>query len=299
MALDQQHPPGAPTDDSAPVERALEQSQEVKAKVEECAEDISESNAAVQTKIATGATTVSASAALAEGKEVEGKVQECADDLHQVTETLAKGIEDLRQIETALSESRAALAESKLALASSKESERQARQKSLHDSTTGLPNRDLFDTRLEQAIAMAKRHRWTLAVMFLDLDRFKNVNDVHGHAAGDIVLREVADRLSFYVREEDTVCRNGGDEFLYLLVNPRGRENIERIARSVGQRISRPIAVGELQVVVSASIGIAVYSPNAQSGDDLIRQADAAMYCAKKSRSGFAFIEADEKQGAA
>ncbi len=88
-------------------------------------------------------------------------------------------------------------------------------QRTLHDSTTGLPNRDLFDDRLTHAIALAKRHTWVLAVMFLDLDRFKYINDTHGHAVGDAVLKEVAKRLLRHARDEDTVCRNGGDEFLY------------------------------------------------------------------------------------
>ncbi len=129
--------------------------------------------------------------------------------------------------------------------------------------------------------------------MFLDLDRSKNINDVHGHAAGNAVLREVADRLSGHAREEDTVCRNGGDEFLYLLVNPQGGGNIERIA----QRISQPMSVGELQLVVRASIGIAIY-PSAQSAEELIKIADSAMYQAKKGGTGYAFA-VEVKRGAA
>ena len=281
----------APPDESAPVKLALEQSQEVKAKLEECADDIGANNAAVQSKIAEGATTLSAPKALAEGRRVESKVQEVADDLHKVTETLAQGVEELRQLEVDLSTSRAALAESDAALAASTEAEKEWRQRSLHDATTGLPNRDLFDTRLEQAISMARRHRWTLAVMFLDLDRFKDINDAYGHAAGDVVLKEAANRLSGHAREEDTVCRNGGDEFLYLLVNPQGRENTERIVRSIVQRISTPISVGGDQLVVQASIGIAVYPGSARTPEELIAQADAAMYEAKRTRTGYAFAE--------
>ena len=294
-----QHATQTAMDESVPVKLALEQSQEVKAKVEECAEDISVANAVVQTRIAEGAMTVSAHEALAEGKEVEAKIQDCANDLQEVTETLSKGVDDLKQLQVDLSESRSALAESKAALASSKEAEKEARHLALHDSTTGLPNRALFDTRLDQAISLAKRQGWTLAVMFLDLDRFKVINDVHGHSAGDAVLKEVAERLSGHAREEDTVCRNGGDEFLYLLVNPQGDENVERIAQAVAERISLPIAVDGLQLMVQASIGIAVYPRNAQSGESLIRQADAAMYDAKKTRSSPAFVETVEKQRAA
>jgi diguanylate cyclase (GGDEF)-like protein len=156
-------------------------------------------------------------------------------------------------------------------------------QRTLHDSTTGLPNRDLFDDRLMQAIALAKRHTWTLAVMFLDLDRFKSINDTHGHAAGDRVLKEVARRLLQHTRDEDTVCRNGGDEFLYLLMNPQGGANIERIADTLLKAIGHPIDLGDLQPVVEASIGIAIYPENGVTGEQLIRNADIAMYLAKKT----------------
>ena len=113
----------------------------------------------------------------------------------------------------------------------------------------------------------------------------------NGHTAGDVVRKEAANRLSGHAREEDTVCRNGGDEFLYLLVNPQGRENTERIVRSIVQRISKPISVGGDQLVVQASIGIAVYPGSARTPEELIAQADAAMYEAKRTRTGYAFAE--------
>jgi two-component system, cell cycle response regulator len=164
-------------------------------------------------------------------------------------------------------------------------------QRTLHDSTTGLPNRDLFDDRLTHAIALAKRHTWALAVMFLDLDRFKCINDTHGHAVGDAVLKEVAKRLLHHARDEDTVCRNGGDEFLYLLINPQGRENIERIADALLKTIGLPIDMGDLHPVIKASIGIAVYPENGITGEQLIRNADTAMYRAKKTMVGCVFFD--------
>jgi two-component system cell cycle response regulator len=160
-------------------------------------------------------------------------------------------------------------------------------QRTLHDSTTGLPNRRLFDDRLTHAIAAAKRHTWMLAVMFIDLDRFKCINDTHGHAVGDGVLKEVAKRLLQHTREEDTVCRNGGDEFLYLLMNPQGAENIERIASALLRSIGQPIDMGDLQPVIEASIGIAIYPGDGTTGEQLIGNADSAMYRAKKSGTGF------------
>jgi len=164
-------------------------------------------------------------------------------------------------------------------------------QRTLHDSTTGLPNRDLYDDRLAHAIALAKRHSWTLAVMFLDLDRFKCVNDTHGHAVGDAVLKEVAKRLSHHIRGEDSVCRNGGDEFLYLLVNPHGSDNIEQIVGALLKAIRQPIDVGNLQCVITASIGIALYPADGITGEQLIRNADSAMYRAKKHARGYVFFE--------
>ena len=168
--------------------------------------------------------------------------------------------------------------------------------RALHDATTGLPNRSLFDARLEHSISLAERHRWTLAVMFFDLDNFKSINDTHGHAAGDWVLKEVAKRLLQHCRDEDTVCRNGGDEFLYLLMNPQGSENIERIAGVVSKYIAQPIEVGDLQLVVKASIGIAVFPDNGTTGEQLIRNADTAMYEAKKRKSGCVFFGSLEMQ---
>lgn len=290
MATDHKHAAPKPGE-AAPVELALEQSKEVKEKVEECAEEISATNAVVQAKIAEGATTVSAPNALVEGRKIEAKIQEVAGDLHGVTETLARGIEELKQLEADLSRSRTALSESNTALAASTLAENEARHRSLHDASTGLPNRDLFDVRFEQAVAMAKRHGWTLAVMFFDLDHFKSINDTHGHAAGDVVLREVATRLSDHAREEDTVCRNGGDEFLYLLVDPHGRHNIERIAKSVLQRVNEPVAWADTMLDVKASVGVAVYPRDGNSGEELVRSADAAMYAAKRQQSGFVFAE--------
>jgi two-component system, cell cycle response regulator len=165
-------------------------------------------------------------------------------------------------------------------------------QRALHDSMTGLPNRDLFNDRLAHAIALATRHAWTLAVMFLDLDRFKCINDTHGHAVGDGVLKEVAKRLLQHARDEDTVCRNGGDEFLYVLMNPQGGENIQRIAEALVKTIGLPIDMGELQPAIKASIGIAIYPDDGTTGEQLIRNADAAMYRAKTRTNGCAFFNA-------
>jgi predicted signal transduction protein with EAL and GGDEF domain len=178
-------------DAPAALEQALEQSHEVKDKVEACAEDLALENEAVQQEIDNGATTLPADQALQDSQVVEATVQECADDLDEVTATLARGIADIKQVEIALDRSRMELAETETALLAAQEDERHAKLRALHDSATGLPNRVLFDDRVTQGISLAERNGWILAVMFLDLDRFKNINDDHGHAAGDLVLREV------------------------------------------------------------------------------------------------------------
>jgi hypothetical protein len=178
-------------DPPAALEQALEQSHDVKAKVEACAGDLALQNEAVQQEIANGATTLPADQALQDSQAVEATVQECADDLDEVTATLARGIADIKQVEVALTRSRVALAEAETALLTAQEDERHATMRALHDPATGLPNRVLFDDRVTQGISLAERHGWSLAVMFLDLDRFKSINDDHGHAAGDLVLREV------------------------------------------------------------------------------------------------------------
>ena len=272
------------------LERALEQNVDAKAKVEEAAGDLALANESVKKQIAEGATSVSAHQALANTEKVESKVQECVADLQEVNETLSQGIDNLKRTEIALTKTRKALADTEVALATAQEEEKKANLRALHDSTTGLPNRDLFDDRLAHAISLAERHNWTLAVMFFDLDRFKNINDSHGHAAGDRVLKEVAKRLLHHARDEDTVCRYGGDEFLYLLVNPQGSENIERIACAILKNIALPIEMGDQQLVINTSIGIAIFPDNGATGEQLIRNADTAMYRAKERMSGFVFF---------
>lgn len=278
------------------LDTALDQSHDVKAEVEACAEDIGSANDLAKARISSGASTLPAAQALQDGLAIELRVQGCADDLQQVTDNLAHGLDEVRAVEQALNRSRVALAESEAALAASRDAERTASQLALHDQKTGLPNRTLFDDRLAQAIAGAERHGWMLAVMFLDLDNFKLVNDTHGHAAGDSVLTVVAQRLMRNARDEDTVCRNGGDEFLYLLIDPTGRDAVARIAGLVREAIESPIALGALQFAIRPSIGIALYPDHGTSGQALIAHADAAMYRAKQLRSHCEFFEPSLRQ---
>ncbi len=285
-------PPLSPIETSVPLALAKDQIQEVQEKVEAAADNLGTANNQVKEKIAGGATTVPARKALADGEKVESHVQDAAAGLLEVNETLAHATEDLQHTQLALTKARQELADTEASLATARSEEKEARQRALHDAKTGLPNRDLFDDRLAHGISLADRHDWTLAVLFLDLNLFKDINDTHGHAAGDKVLKEVAERLSWQARDEDTVCRNGGDEFLYLLMNPKGRGNIDRIVRAILRTIAQPIAVQGEQLVITSSIGIAIYPDNGTSGDQLIQNADAAMYRAKERKAHYMFSDA-------
>jgi diguanylate cyclase (GGDEF)-like protein len=160
----------------------------------------------------------------------------------------------------------------------------------LHDSLTALPNRFLMLGHLEQAISLALRHDMKVAVLFLDLDGFKPINDRLGHPAGDIVLQEVARRLQTCVRDCDTASRYGGDEFVILLTEIWGEENAALVADKVLEAIRQPIQIGAESVQVGTSIGIAIFPEHGKDADTLIEKADQAMYVAKQNGSGqFAF----------
>ena len=157
-----------------------------------------------------------------------------------------------------------------------------------HDSLTGLPNRLLFDDRLDQALSLAKRKSRQCALLYLDLDRFKPVNDTLGHAAGDELLQAVATRIRQQVRESDTVARVGGDEFTVILPEIARREEAEIVSRKIEAALAAPFQLGSQKhtVCIGASIGIAVYPADARDADALVTAADAAMYGAKQAAGG-------------
>lgn len=157
---------------------------------------------------------------------------------------------------------------------------------SQHDELTGLPLRGLMLDRLTQAMAWGHRHGTWVAVVFVDLDRFKCINDTRGHAAGDAVLQWVAAQLLSVVRESDTVSRHGGDEFVVILSELSSGEDAMRIAHKMQDALSLPCAVGADALQISASLGIAVSPEDGLEAPTLIALADAAMYAAKRRGPG-------------
>jgi diguanylate cyclase (GGDEF)-like protein len=163
-----------------------------------------------------------------------------------------------------------------------------------HDSVTDLPNRTLFNDRLTQAVALAHRHRQKLAVLFLDLDRFKHINDSLGHDIGDRLLQSVAQRLRGCVRDSDTVSRQGGDEFVILLCNVAHARDAAGCAEKILLTLSAPHQIDAHNLHVTASIGIVVYPDDGTNAETLMKHADFAMYHAKAlGRNNYQFFESD------
>ena len=168
------------------------------------------------------------------------------------------------------------------ALARALKSEVNLAYDALHDRLTGLPNRSLLNDRLMEAVVRAGRQNRMAAVLFIDVDGFKNVNDTMGHSAGDLLLKALADRLRSNTRQVDCVARMGGDEFVAVLGDVARAETAERIARHLVAVMAKPIQFGEEEIVATCSIGIALFPADGEDAETLIRNADAAMYQAKR-----------------
>lgn len=159
----------------------------------------------------------------------------------------------------------------------------------LYDELTGLPSRTLFHSRMQSAFVLASELGWTVSVMFIDLDKFKAINDTYGHEMGDEVLKVLGQRFKSSVRDTDVVSRYGGDEFVVLLMDVRADVNLAKIAAKILEQVSLPIAHRDVQISVHASIGIARRPQDGDDSEALIRSADQAMYRAKKNMMGYAF----------
>ncbi len=165
-----------------------------------------------------------------------------------------------------------------------KRSQDAIRQMAYYDVLTGLPNRRLLLDRLNQALAQAQRHQRSLAVMFLDLDRFKEINDTLGHDAGDELLKVVSERLELCVRGGDTVSRPGGDEFVIILSEISQQQDVAQVAEKMLALLATPVQIREHRLTITSSIGIAIYQIGSQDdAERLMKKADIAMYRAKEA----------------
>lgn len=259
--------------------QVLEDSELVNGMVKESAAELASVNLVLNEEFSNRSRLPEVEMALEKSEAVEIKVQDASDKLSEVNRALEHEIQERHLMEQDLAEVM--------------EQQKQTLHASLHDALTGLPNRVLFMDRLEHGIEQAKRHDWTLAVMFLDLDKFKAINDTHGHAVGDAVLLTVANRLRETTRNDDTISRHGGDEFLYLLMEIDDVQDAATVANKIIKAVQVPceVSVGELKV--NTSIGISIYPKDGTTVEALIMSADAAMYRAKQNKSGYAFAGDD------
>ncbi|HSW26409.1 MAG TPA: GGDEF domain-containing protein [Burkholderiaceae bacterium] len=214
----------------------------------------------------------------------------CADDLDALQAALTAELGRCAHLERQLVDVQTALARSRAELADTRHGERRARHLALHDSLTGLPNRRCFGERLDRALAQVEPAHPGLALLYIDLDGLKAINDRHGHDTGDELLKIVAARLRAALREQDVVSRLGGDEFACLLTDLLNREQLAHLACKLFDTVSAPIQIGEIGLVVRASIGIATCPTDGSTGAALLKHADTAMYCAKREQTGYAFF---------
>lgn len=170
-------------------------------------------------------------------------------------------------------------------LALLQESAAKAQRFAYHDELTGLPNRQLLLDHFNQAVALAARHDKQVALLFLDLDRFKEINDTLGHSAGDQLLKHVALRLVSGVRTSDTACRYGGDEFVVLLAELSGKEGALAAAKNLSVRLEEPYLIDGASIAITTSLGMAVYPVDARGYADLVQVSDLAMFRHKARRS--------------
>ncbi len=261
--------------------KLLGQNEHVKDLVEECAVELWSANVVLTSELAYSGPQPGVEIALRKGEAVEDKVQEVSEKLSVVNEALQHEVLE-RQV----------LAHQ---LADVMEQENAVYHAAFHDPLTGLPNRALFHDRLEHGLAQAKRHNWTLSVMFVDLDDFKIINDAHGHHVGDDVLKTVAQRLQKVTRVDDTICRHGGDEFVCLLVGTQDEQTVAKIAEKMIQAIQAPcdanIDAPNPRPNIRASIGISMFPKDGTTAAALVKSADLAMYRAKRDKCGYAFAE--------
>ncbi len=262
----------------ASLEHVLVENEKIEASVEKAAGDLSLVNDVLKQD---EVPLVVMQQALARNEDVEREVSKAADDLKLVNVRLATETADRILIESELADTRTDLAEVRDDLLNARVREKAAQEAALHDPLSGLPNRASFEQSLDHGLIQATRHGWRLAVLFIDIDNFKSINDSYGHGLGDRVLVTMAARLRSFFRDEDIICRWGGDEFVCLLMEVQQDDTVVRLANQLCERISEPCDFTEARLVMELSIGIAVFPEHGETADVLIRNADTAMYEAK------------------
>ena len=227
---------------------------------------------------------------VASSDRVKADVLECADDLNALQAALTEELGRCKRIERELVDVQAALARSRVELADTRHGELRARHLALHDSLTGLPNRRCFGERLDRALTEVEPAHPGLALLYVDLDGLKAINDRHGHDTGDDLLKIVAARLRAALRAQDVVSRLGGDEFACLLTDLLNREQLAHLACKLFDTVSAPMQIGESALIVRPSIGIVTCPVDGSTAAALLKHADTAMYCAKREQTGYAFF---------
>lgn len=261
--------------------RVLNKNKKIKNNVKHAASELTSINEVLNQGITVNIPDQTIEDAISLNEDVEHEVAKAADDLHQVNVDLAKEVDERVVIESELSDTKTDLAKVRDDLSQSQAKEEETRRSTFQDALTGLPNRVLFEEHLTQGLIQAKRHGWGLAVLFIDIDNFKSINDSHGHDMGDKVLLTVANRLQSYVREEDTVSRWGGDEFMCLLLEVKQEADVTRLAEKMVNRIAEACEFNGIVLSIRASIGIAICPADGETADILFKNADRAMFEAK------------------
>lgn len=269
---------------SASLEPVLRQSENIRDAVAQAAGELLSVNEALKPDNKGTASVQTIDDAIAQNVDVELKVAKAADDLNHVNTQLAGQVAQQASMASELADTKSRLAQVRDDLSESQTQERDARQKALRDPLTGIPNRASFDQALDHGLIQARRHGWKLALLFIDIDEFKSINDRYGHDAGDKVLLTVAQRLQASLREEDTVCRWGGDEFACLLLEVRQEDDLGRLADKLLNRMAEGCELGGNVISVAASIGISLYPADGETAESLLKNADTAMFRAKGTK---------------
>lgn len=221
---------------------------------------------------------------------IEGDVLECVAALDALRALHGHELARCQQLERELADAQAALVQARAELVDTRDEERRVRHLALHDSLTELPNRRYFGEQLDRLLAMKEQPSPRLAILYLDLDGLKSINDSHGHDTGDELLKIVATRLRRALRAQDMVGRLGGDEFACLVSGPLDRDALIHLACKLFDTVSAPVQIGRCRLIVRPSIGISTHPADGATSADLLKQADVAMYRAKRDQTGYAFF---------